>query len=80
MGAQWLGWGMPAANMGTMASEGAGRNPAEPRHPSVPNTGYNTVPITAMLYTDYSTPLGDHLTPAVKGKFEEEIILIFTNY
>ena len=34
----------------------------------MPDTGYNTVPIVALPYTDYSTLLGDHLTPVVKEK------------
>ncbi|XP_078248434.1 uncharacterized protein LOC140705804 [Pogona vitticeps] len=50
------------------ASASEGKNSATQPHLVVPDTGYNTVPITAIPYSDYSSPLGDHLTPAVKEK------------
>ena len=62
------GWGAPAGAPPAQAqptlTAGSGAWP----YPSVPNTGYNTVPITALPYGDYSTPLGDHLSPATKEK------------
>ena len=68
MGPQWCGWGMPGASPLNSGTASEGKYLASQLHPSVPNTGYNTVPIAAIPYTDYSTPLGDHLTPAVKEK------------
>ena len=65
---QWFGWGMPFPNSGQPTAAADGKSVGAQLHPSVPNTGYNTVPITAMPYTDYNSPLGDHLTPAVKEK------------
>ncbi|XP_078249656.1 uncharacterized protein LOC140704835 [Pogona vitticeps] len=68
MGPQWFGWGMPVATPLKSASASEGKNSATQPHLVVPDTGYNTVPITAIPYSDYSSPLGDHLTPAVKEK------------
>ena len=64
----WFGWGMPYANATKTAPASEGKNLGAKQHHSVPDTGYNTVPIAALPYSDYSMPLGDHLTPAVKEK------------
>uniref|UniRef100_A0ABM5GAZ6 C3H1-type domain-containing protein n=1 Tax=Pogona vitticeps TaxID=103695 RepID=A0ABM5GAZ6_9SAUR len=68
MGPQWFGWGMPMQPPSHNTPADEGKSAVIQQHPSVPNTGYNTVPMTAMPYSDYSTPLGDHLTAAVKEK------------
>ena len=65
---QWFGWGMPFTSPIEPRSNLEGKNFGTPQHPSVPNTGYNSAPFAAIPYTDYSTPLGDHLTPAIKER------------
>ena len=65
---QFCGWSTPYAAPVTPGTSGGGQGKNTGQHPSVPNTGYNTVPITAMPYGDYTMQLGDHLTPAVKEK------------
>ena len=37
-------------------------------YPSVPDTGYNSVPLKDLPFEDYSLPLGDHLTLATKER------------
>ena len=62
------GWGMPHAFMPPAPTSSIGISGGTMQHPSVPPTGYNSVPLAALPYGDYSTPLGDHLTPVVKEK------------
>ena len=73
----WMGHALQYVNPATVGTASEGKNTGTKQHPSVPNTGYNMVPIAALPYTDYSTPLGDHLTLAVKEKIEWENTLIF---
>ena len=65
---QWFGWGMPFSTPEKHGSTKEGREFNITQHPSVPTTGYNSAPFLATPYTDYSTPLGDHLTPAIKER------------
>uniref|UniRef100_A0ABM5GJG1 C3H1-type domain-containing protein n=1 Tax=Pogona vitticeps TaxID=103695 RepID=A0ABM5GJG1_9SAUR len=65
---QWFGWGTPGATSGKAGTTIEGREANLTLHPSVPNTGYNSAPFLYTPYTDYSTPLGDHLTPAIKER------------
>ena len=60
-------WGMIPPNVAS-ASQGTPASAGGWPYPSVADTGYNTVPLYELPYGDYSTPLGDHLTPAVKEK------------
>ena len=73
----WFGWGMPYANPDKTGSASVGKNAGAKQHPSVADTGYNTVPIAALPYVDCSTPLGDHLTLAVKQKIWMEKYIDF---
>ena len=67
IGPQWGTWGMPWGGAPPPPLPGSSEAIGG-WHPSVPNTGYNTVPTGALPYADYATPVGDHLTVATKEK------------
>ena len=68
-----IGWILPYPQVSHPASLGVTPGVSVWPYPSVPDTGYNSVPLKALSFGDYSMPLGDHLTPAIKEKFGDEI-------
>ena len=65
---QFSSWGMPyVPHIFPIESDSMANAGVWP-YPSVSNTGYNMVSLGALPYGDYSMPLGDHPTPAIKEK------------
>ena len=74
----WGGWGMPCVPSSSQTPPGNLRGAGAWPYLSVPDTGYNMVPLRVLPYGDYTMPLGDHLMPMVKEKIcKEQYIDVF---
>ena len=74
------GWGMPYVAPSMQPQPENPVSMASWPYSTVPNSGYNTVPLGTLPYGDYSMLLGGHVTPATKEKIGRKHISMCSTF